>query len=292
MSPTIAEVHATLTAPGQPFEMEEVVIRGIPTRTWKHAPPNLRDNVLLASRAQGDRVFLVYEDETLTFEQHFRAAAHLATILRDRFGVQPGDRVAIVMRNYPEWSVAFWAATSAGAVVRSPNVWWTGPELEYGLADSGSVVAFVDAERAQPCGRAHGGALPDLRAVIVAKPDEGEGPLGRWRAAVRRGPRRRARRRRAAGRRARARGRRHDLLHVGHDRPVEGRARHPPQHLHEPHEPRLRPGPRLGPTTRSNRPTPAPAPATRTPTCERPVLPRHRLPLGARGQLCSSAGRS
>ena len=175
MSPTIAEVHATLTAPGQPFEMEEVVIRGIPTRTWKHAPANLRD-VLLASRAQGDRVFLVYEDETLTFEQHFRAAAHLATILRDRFGVQPGDRVAIAMRNYPEWSVAFWAATSAGAVVVPLNAWWTGPELEYGLADSGSVVAFVDAERAQRVAE-HMGALPDLRAVIVAKPDEGEGPL-------------------------------------------------------------------------------------------------------------------
>ena len=108
MSSTIAEVHATLTAPGQPFEMEEVVIRGIATRTWKHAPASLRD-VLVASRAHGDRVFLVYEDETLTFEEHFRAAAHLATVLRDRFGVQPGDRVAIAMRNFPEWSVAFWA---------------------------------------------------------------------------------------------------------------------------------------------------------------------------------------
>ena len=110
MSPTIAEVHATLTAPGQLFEMEEVVIRGIPTRTWKNAPADLRD-VLMASRAHGDRVFLVYEDETLTFEEHFRVAAHLATILRDRFGVQPGDRVAIAMRNFPEWSMAFWAAT-------------------------------------------------------------------------------------------------------------------------------------------------------------------------------------
>ena len=175
MSPTIAEVHAALTAPGQPFEMEEVVIRGIPTRTWKHAPAGLRD-VLEASRAQGDRVFLVYEDDTMTFAEHYRAAAHLATTLRDRFGVRPGDRVAIAMRNYPEWSVAFWGATAAGAVVVPLNAWWTGPELEYGLEDSGSVVAFVDAERAARLAD-HLGALPSLRAVIVAKPGEGEGPL-------------------------------------------------------------------------------------------------------------------
>lgn len=175
MSPTIAEVHATLTAPGQPFEMGEVVIRGIPTRTWKHAPPSLRD-VLTASRAHGDRVFLVYEDESMTFDEHFRAAAHLATTLREHFGVQPGDRVAIAMRNYPEWSVAFLAAAAAGAIVVPLNAWWTGPELEYGLEDSGSVVAFVDAERAERLAD-HLGALPALRAVIVAKPGEAEGPL-------------------------------------------------------------------------------------------------------------------
>jgi hypothetical protein len=40
--PTRAEVTATLTVPGGPFEMEEVVVRGIPTRTWKSAPASLR----------------------------------------------------------------------------------------------------------------------------------------------------------------------------------------------------------------------------------------------------------
>ena len=94
--------------------------------------------ILASSRAHGDAVFLVYEDERITFEEHFRAAAHLAHILRDRFGVENGDRVAIAMRNFPEWSVAFWAAAAAGAVVVPLNAWWTGEELHYGLADSGS----------------------------------------------------------------------------------------------------------------------------------------------------------
>ncbi len=167
--PSIAEVTARLTAPGEPFEMDEVVIRGVPTRVWKHAPATLRQ-VLESSRAHGDRDFIVYEDDRLSFEQHFRAAATLAHRLVGRFGVRPGDRVAIAMRNFPEWSLAFWAATSAGAVVVPLNAWWTGAELEYGLADSGSVVAFVDDERLARIAP-HLGALPGLRAVVVAKHD-------------------------------------------------------------------------------------------------------------------------
>src|SRR4029077_4392904 len=103
--------------------------------------------ILDASRGRGDSSFIVYEDEVLTFEQHYRAAAHLASILTERYGVAKGDRVAIVMRNFPEWSIAFWAAAAAGAIVVPLNAWWTADELEYGLQDSGAKVVFVDAER-------------------------------------------------------------------------------------------------------------------------------------------------
>jgi long-chain acyl-CoA synthetase len=75
---SIAEAHALLTAPGAPFEMEEVVIRGLPTRTWKNAPPTLRA-VVEAGRAHGERIFLVHEDERVSFEAFFRATAAFAT---------------------------------------------------------------------------------------------------------------------------------------------------------------------------------------------------------------------
>ena len=169
--PSVAEVTAALTAPGQLFEMEEVVIRGIPTRTWKHAPPSLRA-VLEGSRVHGATDFLVYEDDHLSFDGHFRTVASLAHRLVEDHGVRPGDRVAIAMRNFPEWSVAFWAAASIGAVVVPLNAWWTGPELEYGLADSGCGVLFCDAERGDRL-RAHLPNLPALRSTIVAKPEEG-----------------------------------------------------------------------------------------------------------------------
>jgi long-chain acyl-CoA synthetase len=144
---SIAEANAILTAPGQIFEMEELTIRDVPTRTWKNAPPSLRA-VLDLSLQHGDATFLVYEDERTTFAEHYRIACTLAHRLQHAFGVEPGDRVAIVMRNLPEWVMAFWAATLAGAIVVPLNAWWSAEELHYGLEDSGSKIAFVDQERA------------------------------------------------------------------------------------------------------------------------------------------------
>jgi long-chain acyl-CoA synthetase len=174
--PSIAEVHATLTGPGQLFEMEELTIRGIPTRTWKNAPPSLRA-VLEASKQFAGRDFLVYEDEHWSFARHYAEAAHLAGVLRDRFDIRDGDRVAIAMRNFPEWSIAFWAAAAAGAVIVPLNAWWTGPELQYGLADSGAAVLFADGERLDRI-EPHLGELPVLRAVVVARDDRSTLPGG------------------------------------------------------------------------------------------------------------------
>ena len=95
-----------------PFEMEELDIRGVRTRTWKNAPPSLRA-VLEAGRAHGEKIFLVYEDERVSFEAFYRAVAAFAAELTAQ-GVVKGDRVAVVMRNLPEWPVAFYAAAGAG----------------------------------------------------------------------------------------------------------------------------------------------------------------------------------
>ncbi|QXQ06450.1 acyl--CoA ligase [Sphingosinicellaceae bacterium] len=142
---SIADAHALLTAPGQPFEMVTLDIRGIPTRTWKNAPPTLRD-VFLGGRLHGDRIFLVHEDERVSFETFARAALALAARFQAD-GLVKGDRVAVVMRNIPEWPVAFFAAQVCGAIVTPLNAWWTGAELEYGLADSGAKLLVVDGER-------------------------------------------------------------------------------------------------------------------------------------------------
>ena len=163
---SIAAAVAALTAPGAPFEMEDRVIRGIPTRVWKNAPPSLRA-VFEGSRAHGELPFLVYEDERLSHAEHYRRGAALARALVFRFGISKGDRVAIAMRNFPEWSVAFWAAASVGAIVVPLNAWMTGAELQYCLDDSGARLLVADAERVERL-------LPHLaglrlEAVLVAR---------------------------------------------------------------------------------------------------------------------------
>ena len=162
----IAQANALLTAPGAPFEMEVVEIRGRPTRTWKNAPPTLQHCFALG-RAHGERIFLVHEDQRVSFEGFARAAIRLSGHLKV-LGVKPGDRVAIAMRNIPEWPVSFYAAQLAGAIVTPLNAWWTGPELEYGLSDSGARVLIADGERWERIAP-HMGALPGLAHVLVCR---------------------------------------------------------------------------------------------------------------------------
>ncbi|MBN9532347.1 MAG: acyl--CoA ligase [Alphaproteobacteria bacterium] len=167
---SIKEAHRLLTQPGSPFEMEEVMIRGTPTRTWKNAPPTIRD-LFQTGRAHDGKTFLVYENDRATFESFSRATLTLAAELT-RLGVKKGDRVAIIMRNLPEWPVAFFAAAIVGAIVTPLNAWWTGPELEYGLVDSGSKIVFVDPERLERIS-SHLINCPALERVFVTRyPDE------------------------------------------------------------------------------------------------------------------------
>jgi long-chain acyl-CoA synthetase len=170
---SIAEVRAAMTAPGQLFEMAEARIRGVRTRVWKNAPATLRD-VLEISRLHGDKDFLVYGDDRLTFAEHHARAAAFARRLVERYGIAKGDRVAIAMRNYPEWSVAFFGAAVAGAVVVPLNAWWSAGELEYGLADSGAKVLVADAERAERLA----GVLPGLGVACLVARAGGAAPAG------------------------------------------------------------------------------------------------------------------
>ena len=166
---TREECRARLTAPGERFEMETVDIRGVPTRVWKNAPANLR-LVAMAGRAHGGRLFAVYEDERVTYDAWFRAVSRLAREFRAR-GIEKGDRIALAMRNLPEWPVAFFAATVIGAICVPLNAWWTGPELAFGLANSGAKLLVCDAERWNRL-MEHRSEFPTLETVFVSRSDD------------------------------------------------------------------------------------------------------------------------
>ncbi|WP_241656534.1 class I adenylate-forming enzyme family protein [Sphingomonas oligophenolica] len=166
---SLPQAQAMLTPPGSKFEMDTVDIGGIPTRVWKNAPASLRA-LITAARAHGSRTFTIHEDERVTYEATWRAITALAARLVE-LGVGKGDRVALAMRNLPEWPVAFFAATSIGAIMVPLNAWWTGGELEYGLADSGAKLLIVDDERHHRIAGYYD-ALPALDHVLVARAAE------------------------------------------------------------------------------------------------------------------------
>jgi acyl-CoA synthetase (AMP-forming)/AMP-acid ligase II len=143
---THAELVAELTAPGQQFEIVRADVLGHDLPVYRNAPPHLRA-VFERSEAFGPRPFCRYRETRWTYAEHGARVRRLAAFLVDELGVAQGDRVAIGMRNYPEWLVSFWAVQSIGAVAVPLNAWWTGPELQYALRDSGTTVAILDDER-------------------------------------------------------------------------------------------------------------------------------------------------
>ncbi|CAN5218333.1 class I adenylate-forming enzyme family protein [soil metagenome] len=163
---SLKDAHAALTAPGTKFEMGEAVIRGVKTRIWKNAPPTYRE-IFLAGQTYPDREFVVYEDDRATYPDFGKATLALAHELIAQ-GVKKGDRVALIMRNLPEFPVAFYAVLLVGGVITPLNAWWTGPELEYGLIDSGCKIAIMDSERFERLGE-HLPNCPDLSRVYVSR---------------------------------------------------------------------------------------------------------------------------
>jgi long-chain acyl-CoA synthetase len=166
---TMSAVMDTFTAtwnelldPDGGFGMTEIEVRGVEMRVFKQAPPTMRAVWELAT-LHGDKPYIVYEDERYSYAEIDARVRALAHHLRNVHGVGSGDRVAIAMRNYPEWVVSYWAVAAIGAAGVGMNAWWTGPEMEYGLIDSRPKVLICDEERLER-------VLPHLDAIRSEAP--------------------------------------------------------------------------------------------------------------------------
>jgi long-chain acyl-CoA synthetase len=146
----VARIEAQLLAPGAPFELEEVEVAGRRMQVFKGRPRTLRD-LLVKSIGFGDAPYVVATDgvseRTISYAEHARLVGSVAAALRDRYGVRPGDRVAILAANCPEWIIGFWAAQSLGAVAVGLNAWSTGPEIRYFVGDCEPAVVIADHKR-------------------------------------------------------------------------------------------------------------------------------------------------
>jgi len=111
-----------LTAPGARFEVGTTVVRGVTVKHYPHALVTMRD-VWESTRVFAERPYLVYEEESISYGEAHAITSSVCTWLTQQ-GVRSGDRVAIAMRNFPEWALVYWACVSIGVVVVGINEWW------------------------------------------------------------------------------------------------------------------------------------------------------------------------
>lgn len=144
-----AAAHVVATQPL--FEVTQTEIRGIRYKVFKNIPPSVPAllHAALPAHEDGAAEYLVYGDERLSYGAFCTQVYRLAYALRHDYGLKPGQRVAIAMRNYPELLMLIMAISAAGGVVVFLNAWWTGPELAYALSDSQPTLVFADGPRAE-----------------------------------------------------------------------------------------------------------------------------------------------
>ena len=149
MSEFTAAHHAAiaqLTRPGAPFEVIDAPRDGYAVKSYRNAEPNLCA-VMAPGRQFGDALFIEYLDQAWTFAQFFDAVDALAGYLQQSCGIAGGDRIAIAMRNRPEWLIAFVAIMECGGVAVPLNSWGKAAELQQGLEDSAAQLVIVDEAR-------------------------------------------------------------------------------------------------------------------------------------------------
>ena len=144
-----AAAHVVATQPL--FEVTQTEIRGIRYKVFKNIPPSVPAllHAALPAHEDGAAEYLVYGDERLSYGAFCTQVYRLAYALRHDYGLKPGQRMAIAMRNYPELLMLIMAISAAGGVVVFLNAWWTGPELAYALSDSQPALVFADGPRAE-----------------------------------------------------------------------------------------------------------------------------------------------
>lgn len=135
-----------LSQTGAPFEMEERLTNSGMMRHFKTTPASMGE-LLGAGRAHGDQECVVYENERLSFHEYFQRVDAFAYFLVNIAKIGKGQRIAIAMRNYPEWMIAYTAIISIGAIVVPLNSWGSSEELCYSLDDAGANMVVCDQQR-------------------------------------------------------------------------------------------------------------------------------------------------
>ena len=136
--------------------------RSSPDPRWGTIGELVRD----AAERSGDAEFLRFPGTSLTFAEVHPASNRLAHVLAAH-GVRPGDRVAIMLGNVPDWPLSWFAIGKAGAIAVPVNARYQESDLRLVLADSGAVLVLTAGkfgERWVDLAKAFGCAVDVLKA--------------------------------------------------------------------------------------------------------------------------------
>ena len=128
------------------FEIHQENVLGVKMDVFKNRPKSLVD-FIESSAAHGDKPYLIFKDQVITFNQHLTLVKKAAHILQTKYEVHQGDRVAIYAANSPEWIIFFWATVSLGAIACGLNGWWKGSEAIKAINDADPKVVVADQAR-------------------------------------------------------------------------------------------------------------------------------------------------
>jgi long-chain acyl-CoA synthetase len=132
---------------------------------------NLAQNLLDTAAKEGPHPALRMDEAALDYDEFRDAALRVAAGLRSR-GVQPGDRVGMVLPNVLSFPVVFYGALLAGAAVVPMNPLLKAREIEYYLTDSGARLVVAGTQSAEPAAQAAAAVGIDSVTVDLALPRE------------------------------------------------------------------------------------------------------------------------
>ena len=140
-------IRSALSAPGQPFEFMGAHVKGADMQVYRNLPPNL-SHMILQGQMFADRTYIVSGARRWTYGEFLPLAAGLAKVLRERYGAAPGVRIAIAMRNSPEWILGYFATILSGAIAVLINSRGTPDDMSNALSDTECAVLLADQRRA------------------------------------------------------------------------------------------------------------------------------------------------
>jgi len=142
------------------FEVVEEDVLGQRVAVFKNRMHSVLEIFANAATGNADREYLADEERRLTYAEAHDAVARLTRILREEYGIRPGDRVGLYAANSLEWVLSFWAIIAAGGVVSAMNSYWSDPETQAATELTGPGLVLADPRRAEALARV--AAVPTL----------------------------------------------------------------------------------------------------------------------------------